>query len=79
MATLTIRNLPDDLVQRIKTRAAANEHSMEQEVRQLLETRYASHKMVIDRICERWSTLPNTTPEEIDQWREIGRQSGVGE
>ncbi|MEO0374938.1 MAG: hypothetical protein AAF329_10005 [Cyanobacteria bacterium P01_A01_bin.17] len=66
-------------MQRIKTRAAANKRSMEQEVRQLLETRYASRKVVVDRICERWSTLPETVSDEVDQWRETGRRSGVGE
>lgn len=79
MATLTIRNLPDDLVQRIKTRAAAKGCSMEQEVRQLLETRYASRQTVIGRICERWSTLPKTTAEEVNQWRTVGRQNEVVE
>ncbi len=36
MATLTIRNLDDDLKTRLRTRAAQNDHSMEEEVRQIL-------------------------------------------
>ncbi|MDB9527189.1 hypothetical protein PN498_14405 [Oscillatoria sp. CS-180] len=79
MATLTIRNLPDDLVQRIKVRASANGHSMEQEVKQLLETRYALRETVISRIHDRWSTVPNTSLEEANQRRENDRQNELAE
>lgn len=74
MANLTIRNLPDDLVQRIKDIAATKGHSMEQEIRESLETRYASRLEVINRIRQRWQTLPNTTADQLDHWREAGRE-----
>ncbi len=37
MANLTIRNLDDKVVERLKTRAKANNRSLEAEVRDLLE------------------------------------------
>ena len=37
MATLTIRNLDDTVVERLKTRAKAHNRSLEAEVRDLLE------------------------------------------
>ena len=40
MATLTIRNVPEDVVARLKKVAANKGHSMEQEVRELLRTRF---------------------------------------
>ncbi len=36
MASITIRNLDDDLKRRLRMRAAENGHSMEQEVRDIL-------------------------------------------
>jgi plasmid stability protein len=36
MATLTIRNLDDKIIDRLKTRAEANHRSLEAELRQLL-------------------------------------------
>jgi plasmid stability protein len=73
MATLTIRNLPDDVVERIKNAAAQKGHSMEQEVRELLETRFQAKNEALRRIRERWKDLPETTPEEIERWIETGR------
>lgn len=36
MASITIRNLDDDLKERLRVRAAQNGHSMEEEVRHIL-------------------------------------------
>lgn len=36
MANITIRNLDDDIRNRLRVRAAGNGHSMEEEVRQIL-------------------------------------------
>lgn len=38
MATMTIRNLDDELKSRLRVRAASNGHSMEEEVRGILRT-----------------------------------------
>jgi antitoxin FitA len=73
MATLTIRNVPDDVVARIKNAATQKGHSMEQEVRELLEARFQAKNEALRRIRERWKDLPETTPEEIERWIEVGR------
>ncbi|MCY4615767.1 MAG: plasmid stabilization protein [Chloroflexi bacterium] len=41
MASITIRNLDDDLKQRLRVRAAERGHSMEQEVREILRVALA--------------------------------------
>lgn len=73
MGAITIRNLPDDLVDRLKEAAEAQNRSMEQEVRELLEQRYAPKGEVLSRVRDRWEELPETAPEEVDRWRKDGR------
>lgn len=73
MGALTIRNLPDDLIQRLKDAAEAHNRSMEQEVRELLEQRYAPKGEVLERVRERWEDLPETSPDEVARWREEDR------
>jgi plasmid stability protein len=73
MATITIRNLPDELIGRMKETAATHNRSMEQEVRELLERNYAPGEEVLNRVRERWQELPETAPEETDHWRDEGR------
>lgn len=73
MATLTIRNVPDDVVERIKNVAAHQGHSMEQEVRLVLESRYRSKGDILRRIEERWQELPKASPEEVEAWIREGR------
>lgn len=73
MANLTIHNLPDDLLQRIETVASTKGHTIEQEVLEMLEVRFAARSRIIQRIQERWKTLPTTSPGEIEQWRTLGR------
>ena len=68
MATLTIRNVPDEVVALLKKVAANKGHSMEQELRELLKTRYPTRAEVLDRVEENWKNLPPVSAEEIDQW-----------
>ncbi|MGO0308252.1 FitA-like ribbon-helix-helix domain-containing protein [Endozoicomonas acroporae] len=60
MATLTIRNLPDELIERLKASAKAGNRSMEQEVRELLEARYQKKSDLIIAIRNSWKELPET-------------------
>ena len=46
---------------------------MEQEVRELLENRYAEKSAIISEIREQWKTLPETTSEELNAWKNKGR------
>jgi len=73
MPTITIRNLPDDVVERIKLRAKNKGRSMEQELRELLVSHYETRENILRRIEERWVELPKTTKEEIDSWQDVGR------
>lgn len=73
MSTLTIRNLPDDVVAHIKEAARAHGHSMEQEVREALARRYGDRRAVLQRMRERWSSLPDTGADELRSWRDAGR------
>ena len=68
MATLTIRNVPDEVVARLKKVAANKGHSMEQELRELLKTRYPTRVEVLDRVEENWKNLPPVSAEEVDKW-----------
>ena len=61
MATITVRNLSPRLVTRIKTRAQDQGHSMEQEIRQVLEERYPERSQLLESIQSRWDTLPSTS------------------
>ena len=74
MATLTIRRLPADLVERIRERAMRAGRSMEQEVRLALADRYADRQILLDRIERQLAELPPTTAAEVDQWIEEGRE-----
>ncbi|MGH7487283.1 MAG: FitA-like ribbon-helix-helix domain-containing protein [bacterium] len=82
MATLTIQNVPENLVNRIQSEADHNRRSMEQELHALIESRFAgkipvrsdeSKGEALRRIRERWKDLPETEPEEIDRWLKEGR------
>jgi plasmid stability protein len=68
MATLTIRSIPDEIVERIREVAKARGSSMEQEVRELLQERYADRRAVLDRIRERWATQPSASVGEVGEW-----------
>lgn len=74
MATITIRNLPDDVVERLKAAAERNGRSMEQELRALIQERYMSKAEALKRIRSRWSALPETKADEVSRWRGLGRR-----
>jgi plasmid stability protein len=74
MATITIRGLPDEIVERVKAAAERNRRSMEQELRELIADRYARRETVLARVSRRWRELPDLTAEEVDDWIETGRR-----
>ncbi|WP_009630077.1 MULTISPECIES: hypothetical protein [Cyanophyceae] len=73
MATLTIRNVPEELVDRIKRLAEQKGISMEQEVRDLLQSRYVQRSAAIERIRQRSETLPVQAASQLQEWKEQGR------
>lgn len=46
---------------------------MEQELRELIVSRYGSRADIMERVRSRWEGLPPTSPDEIEQWRREGR------
>lgn len=72
MATITIRNVPDE-VDRVKRLAEQKGISMEQEIRDLLQSRYVQRDEVIERIRQRWKTLPVQAASQLQDWKEQGR------
>ena len=74
MGTLTIRNLPDETIDRIKAVAKARGWSMEQEIRSLIEARYADRKLAIERIRKRRAEPGyGVSADQIDEWIAQGR------
>lgn len=73
MATITIRNVPEELLNRIKRLAEQKGISMEQEVRDLLQSRYLQRQAVIERIRQRSETLPVQQADQLQDWKEQGR------
>lgn len=72
MATITVRNLDDDVQQRLKARAAENHRSMEAEARAIL-----SDAVRVDTFITKWLAVaaeypgdfelpPRSMPREID-------------
>ena len=73
MATLTIRHVPEAVVERLKAAAKRKGYSMEQEVRELLAMRYAARTEIMARThslhqprLPRWHMLA-PLPEALDQ------------
>ncbi len=74
MGTLTIRSLPEEVIQGVKASAELHKRSMEQEIRELLQRRYGPRSEVLRRIRNRWEVLPRTEADEVEQWRQKGRR-----
>ena len=65
MANLTIRNLDDAVVEKLKARAKDNERSLEAEIRVLLtETTERPSRKQLRKLAERISAM---TPEGVEQ------------
>jgi len=74
MASITIRNLPEDMIKRLKSAAKRSGRSMEQEIRVLLEQRYRKKDVILERMRERWNRLPAPSAKEVKKWLEEGRK-----
>ena len=69
MATLTIRNVPDETVNALKEMAKRNGRSMEEELRRLISAQVMDRLSVMRQIEESWKKQKRpTTKEEVDRW-----------
>ncbi len=74
MPTLTIRNVPTRTVKSLKSLARRRRHSMEQEVRALLEAHVAERRSVIEQIEAGWARQTRRpTAAEVETWIGAGR------
>jgi plasmid stability protein len=75
MATITVRNIPDEVVDMIKSRARRNKRSMEQEVRTILTEVVSDRAQAMKRIEALWKTQKRPiSKEEVDTWLRKARQ-----
>ena len=75
MANLTIRNVPQRVVRRLKTLAKRQNMSMEQVVRDLLDEYAGERSSVLKQIEASWqrqARLPSAP--EVDAWIAAGRR-----
>ena len=75
MATITVRNIPDEVIEMIKSRARRNKRSMEQEVRSILTEITSDRSQAMKRIemLRRKQKHP-ISKEEIDKWLRSARR-----
>ncbi|MCY4455056.1 MAG: plasmid stabilization protein [Chloroflexi bacterium] len=69
MASITIRNLDEELKQRLRVRAAERGHSMEQEAREILRVALAqtpeTGEELVRRIRARFAAIGYVEPDEL--------------
>lgn len=66
MATVTIRNLDEDVVEALKAQAKANNRSLEAELRRILAQAAASRKSRMDFLAEA-DRIAAMTPKDVPQ------------
>jgi len=80
MATLTIKNIPLDVYERLKHRAKANRRSINQEVIAIIERALETPPIDVDSTVERTQKIRELTAqyrlrdEELEQWKDEGRK-----
>ena len=75
MATITIRNLDPEVVERIKGQAKSNGRSMEQEVRVILGQQQTTRKERLSKMRSSWSEFTKPpTAKDIDTWLKNSRK-----
>jgi plasmid stability protein len=75
MASITIRNLSSDIVENLKTLAASNRRSMEQEAREILAYRLTPRHKLLDEIQAKWTDFPPPSVQDVQKWIDSGRRS----
>ena len=69
MATITVRNIPEEVIAMIKNRARRNKRSMEQEVRTILSEVVLDRERAMKRIESLWQQQKRPiSKEEVDAW-----------
>ncbi len=75
LPTLTIRNVPEKVTRTLKSLAAKNQRSMEQEIRDILEEHAGDRMSAIRQIEQSWRRqLRRPKASEVDAWKRAGRE-----
>jgi plasmid stability protein len=74
MASITIRNLPSDIVESLKSLAADNGRSMEQEAREILAARLIPRHRLLDEIQAKWMQFASPSAQDVQEWIDSGRR-----
>lgn len=74
MPTLTIPDIPEEVLARLSSAASHNGRSAEEEVRELISRRFATRGEALKRVRSRWDIIPTTPPELVQDWRRTGRE-----
>ena len=69
MATITVLNIPDEVIVMIKNRARRNKRSMDQEIRTILSEVVLDRERATKRIESLWQQQKRPiSKEEVDAW-----------
>jgi len=69
MATITVRNLPDSVVEALKALAERNSRSMEQEAREIISSHVMDRKTVVQLMEQGWKRHKRAIGlEEAEDW-----------
>ena len=69
MATITVRNIPEEVIAMIKNRARRNKRSMDQEIRTILSEVVLDRERATKRIESLWQQQKRPiSKEEVDAW-----------
>ena len=80
MATLTIKNIPMEVYERLKRRAKANRRSINQEVIAVIERALETPPIDVESTLERTQRIRELTAqyqlrdEDLEQWKNEGRK-----
>ena len=74
MPTLTIRNVAPKVVRALKAQAERNHRSMEQELREAIESQVADRTSAITQVTRSWAAQKRgPSAAEVDAWIREGR------
>ncbi|MBD3415056.1 MAG: Arc family DNA-binding protein [Candidatus Aminicenantes bacterium] len=80
MATLTIKNIPEDVYERLKRRAKVRRRSINQEVIAVIERALETPPIDVDAALKRTRKIRELTAQyrirddELEQWKNEGRK-----
>jgi plasmid stability protein len=78
MATLTIKNIPDELYEKLKKSAEVNRRSINSEIITCIERTVASHRVDADTVITKARTLRSLTTGHPIEDDEFNQAKGAG-